>query len=517
MSVPVHHNRQGNLKNNARKKTPAPLARSASVNGASGRAQLTLVEHALCPLDPSVSLTEGLVHKSEFFYMDENRHQKKAQAKVVCPFGLSPVDEFYLWGLVALTLSQPEPSVEFYVTPHFCLSELRVITKLGGKGGKNYALFRQAIARLAAVTYVNDCFYDPIRGEHRDVAFGFFSYSLPVDPASSRAWRFVWDPIFFEFCQAAKGSLIFDLNTYVSLDVASRRLFLLLKKIFWRNTHSPAFDLMHLGVNVLGFAASMQPRDMKIKVARCVDRLVEAGIVVPPEAGDGKRGLFEKKGVGSYSLKLRRGSYFESPPSVVSPGSPQSPLREPLKAIGFDDASVARILRKFKPQLIQVWADITLAAKEKSPGFFKVGPEAYFMDNIEKAAQGVRTPPDWWYEHRKEEDRRERETKRSVLNLSPEARSAADDEKAFEEYLRGEGRNAFAEILTRLTRDFTAAGQPPREAERNATEAARTHLRNRFRRINPVSAPALSGASTSGATGSGPIRLSEILKRMKLP
>ena len=513
----MHHNRQDNLKPNARQRTPAPLARGAPVTGASGRAQLTLVEHALCPLDPAVSLAEGLVHRSAFFYLDENRHQKTAQAKVVCPFGLSPVDEFYLWGLVALTLSQPEPSVEFYATPHFCLSQLRVITRPGGRGGKNYALFREAIARLATVTYINDRFYDPIRGEHRDVAFGFFSYSLPVDPGSSRAWRFVWDPIFFEFCQAARGSLVFDLDTYVSLDVATRRLFLLLKKIFWRNTHSPAFDLMHLGVNVLGFAGTIAPRDMKVKVARCVDRLIEARIVAPPGAGDGKGNLFEKKGVGSYSLKLGRGPYFESPPVVVSAGPAQSPLREPLKAIGFDDASVGRILRKFKPQLIQVWADITLAAKEKSPGFFRVGPEAYFMDNIEKAARGMRTPPDWWYEHRKEEDRRERETKRSVLKLSPEANSTADDEKAFSEYLLGEGRSAFAEILTRLTRDFTAAGQTPREAERNAAEAARTHLKNRFRRIEPVSAPASSGTPFSGATGGGPTPLSEVLKRIKFP
>jgi hypothetical protein len=505
------------LKNNSQKRTPAPLARERPVSEASGRAQLTLVEHALCPLDPAASLTEGLIHKSEFFYLDENRHQKTAQAKVVCPFGLSPVDEFYLWGLVALTLSQPEPSVEFYATPHFCLSELRVNTKGSGKGGKNYALFRQAIARLATVTYINNRFYDPVRGEHRDVAFGFFSYSLPVNPGSSRAWRFVWDPIFFEFCQAARGSLIFDLGTYLSLDVASRRLFLLLKKIFWRNTHSPTFDLMHLGVNILGIAPSVDSWNMKIKVAGCVDRLVKAGIVAPPEAGDGKRGgLFEKKCVGSYSLRLRRGPYFESPTPVASASSVESPLREPLKSIGFDDASVARILRKFKPQLIQIWADITLAAKERSPGFFKVGPEAYFMDNIEKAAQGTRTPPDWWYEHRKEEDRRERETKRSVLNLPPESKSATDEEKAFEEYLLGEGRNTFAEILTRLVRDFSGAGQTAREAERNATEAARTHLRNRFRRIHPRSASAASGASSSGASGSGPTPLSEVLKKIKL-
>src|SRR6185437_3752237 len=109
------------------------------------------------------------VHRSEFFYYDENRHQRKAHTKVFCPFGLSPADEFYLWGLIALTLSQADASVEFHATPHYCLSRLGMIPQAGGQGGKNYALFRQSIARLAAVTYFNDHFYDPIRGEHRDV------------------------------------------------------------------------------------------------------------------------------------------------------------------------------------------------------------------------------------------------------------------------------------------------------------------------------------------------------------
>ena len=202
------------MNDNGRKKPAAPPKWTSPTSGCRGRAQLTLVEHALCPLDPAASLVEGLLHRSEFFYLDENRHQKKATVRVSCPFGLSAVDEFYLWGLVALTLTQDDPSVEFYATPHYCLSELGLIPRGGAKGGKNYALFRQALTRLASVTYLNDHFYDPVRGEHRDVNFHFLSFSLPIDPASSRAWRFVWDPIFFEFCQAARGSLIFDLDVY---------------------------------------------------------------------------------------------------------------------------------------------------------------------------------------------------------------------------------------------------------------------------------------------------------------
>ena len=473
----------------------------------SGRAQLTLVEHALCPLDTDVALAEGLTHRSEFFFLDANRHQRKATAKVVCPFGLSPGDEFYLWGLVALTLSQGEPSVEFYATPHYCLSQLGIIPKSkakGSRGGKNYALFRQAITRLAAVTYLNDHFYDPVRGEHRSVAFGFLSYSLPADPASSRAWRIVWDPIFFEFCQAASGSLVFDLETYRALDFATRRLFLLLKKIFWRNAQTQAFDVRHLGVNVLGFAPSIEMRDLKIKLARCIERLVAHGIVAAPEGPAGAKGLFEKKGVGSYAVRFRRGAYFEQAPATATAHFSGSALYEPLKAIGFDDPSIARILRKYKLQLIQVWADITLAAKERSPGFFKVSPQAYFMDNVERASRGTRTPPDWWYEHRKQEERREFETKRRTLDLAGESGDSGGEERAYEDYLKGEGRAAFAEIMGRLFRQYRDAGQNAAEAERNAAEAARSHLRNRFQREHP------------GTDASGPTALGDILKRFKL-
>ena len=53
------------------------------------------------------------------------------------------------------------------------------INASANRGGKNYDLFRSAISRLSTVSYRNDHFFDPIRGEHRDVGFGFLSYSLP--------------------------------------------------------------------------------------------------------------------------------------------------------------------------------------------------------------------------------------------------------------------------------------------------------------------------------------------------
>jgi hypothetical protein len=210
--------------------------------------------------------------------------------------------------------------------------------------------------------------------------------------------------------------------------------------------------------------------------------------------------------VGAYTVQFRRGTYFEKKSPAPSPDSlTGSPLYGPLSAIGFDDASIARIIRKYKPQLIQVWADITLAAKEKSPGFFKVSPQAYFMDNIDRASRGTRTPPDWWYEHRKEEERRERESKRQLLNLPEAPKHQRDEERAFEEYLKGEGQGAFADILGRLVGQYRGAGQSPREAERNAAEAARTHLRNRFRQEHPE------------FDSSAPASLGDILKNFRLP
>jgi hypothetical protein len=478
----------------------------AAFASGSGRAQLTLVEHALCPLDTAASLARGLTHRGEFHYLDQDRRRQTAMAEVVCPFGLSPGDEFYLWGLLALSLSQPDPTPEFYATPYYCLRELGAIdaaTGQGTSGGKNYALFRQAIRRLAAVTYINDHFYDPVRGEHRAVAFGFFSYSHPVDEGSSRAWRFAWDPIFFEFCQAARGSLVFDLETYRALDFAGRRLFLLLKKIFHRHAQSPAFDAAHLGVNVLGFAPGIDVWNLKAKLTQCWRRLAEHEIVLPPTAASGTKGLFEKKGVGRYSVRFQRGAYFDKPPAAPrSLRLEQSALSEPLRAIGFDDAAVARIVARYKHQLVQVWADITLAARERSPDFFKVSPQAYFMDNIENAARGERTPPDWWYDHRKEAQRREREHQRDT-EQGP-ASSNDDHDRAFENYLQGEAREAFAQLVERLQLRNEEAGQPRRQAARNADESARHHMKHRFRKDHPA------GDSSS------PQSLAEILERFRL-
>ena len=303
---------------------------------------MSLVEHALCPLDPVASLRDHLVHGTTYGYRDRKGHLVMANVRVTCPSGLSAADEFTLWGLLALTFSQQEPSTEFHATPHYCLRQLGLIESNGSKGGRDYQLFRETVRRLSRVIYENTGFYDPIRGEHRDVAFGFLKYSLPIDADSSRTWRFVWDQQFFEFCQATGGGLWFDLDTYRKLDFASRRLFVLLQKIFYRSTVSPTFDVGRLCVDVLGFSPTVDMRNLKVKLARCIDRLATEGVVRLPGEATRPQELFVKQGVGKYRLALTRGPYFEGKRGKPAPlSAEESPLVDPLRSIGFDDAANA--------------------------------------------------------------------------------------------------------------------------------------------------------------------------------
>ena len=447
-----------------------------------GHAQLSLVEHALCPLDTQDSLGESRVFESEYSFTDRNRHRRRARVRVACPEGLSPTDEFYLWGLLSLTFSQPKPTADFYATPYYCLRQLGCIhPKQKRVGGRDFALFRASISRLSTVSYRNDHFYDPIRGEHRDVGFGFLSYSLPLDPGSCRAWRFAWDPLFFEFCSAAAGALRFDFETYRALDPASRRLYLLLKKVFWRSESSPEFDLRDLAVNALGFSGLHETWRLKQKLACCIEVLASRQAIRLPAGAANGGPLFSKRGPGQYSIRFLRGPHFETVPSPAGPSRvADSPLYDPLHTIGLDDAAIRHVLKTYDPRLVAECADMTLAARERFGNeFFKNSPQAYFVDNLKAQASRKRTPPDWWRELRKQEERR-----RWQADDEAEDRSREFD-RAFEEYLKTEAREAFGRVMDKVFSDLTSGGQSEQDARRNAEHFARIHFSNRFRAEHP--------------------------------
>jgi hypothetical protein len=129
-----------------------PQTRSKPSRRWSGMGQLSLVEHSLCPLDAGASLVENLVHQSAYFFMDQNRHMRQAKARIISPAGLSATDEFYLWGLLALTFAQSQPDANLFATPHYCLRHLSVIDAHARRGGKQYQDFAKAIERLSQVT-----------------------------------------------------------------------------------------------------------------------------------------------------------------------------------------------------------------------------------------------------------------------------------------------------------------------------------------------------------------------------
>ncbi len=440
-------------------------ARSYSKSRRTGHGQLTLVEHALCPLDLEASLSENLIHTTQYHYTDRNRHQQTSHVRVFCPLGLSPHDELFLWGLLSLTLSQPEPESELHATPHYFMRQLGLIDQHARRGGRQYQQFAESLARLSAVVYQNDGFYDPIRAEHRSISFGFLSYSLPLEPGSCRAWRLAWNPLFFELVQATAGHFRFDLATYRSLDPASRRLFLLLTKVFQRRPLSPRFDLHELAVHALGFSPTIAAADLKKKVRRCVERLKEHGIVSESSSTE----IFQKEQAGRYRVLLKRGPYYDraTRPALLSVAD--SALWESLSAIGLDGSTIVNLQRQHPVRLLREWVDITLAARERfGERFFKRSAAAYFMNNVQQAAVAGRRPPDWWHDLRKAERLAEAEEhRRREKSLIPSA----------EEILSSEAQEVFGRVVEELFAQFQAAGQSVEAAKVNARRFALEHVR----------------------------------------
>ena len=446
--------------------TAKQKSKSTSRPRGSGHGQLTLVEHALCPLDPETSLSENLIHTTEYHYTDSSRHQQTARARVFSPLGLSAHDELFLWGLLSVTLSQPDVESELHATPHYFLRQLGLIDQHARRGGRQYQQFSDSLARLAAVVYQNDRFYDPIRAEHRKVSFGFLSYSLPLEPESCRAWRIIWNPLFFEMVNAGAGHFRFDLATYRSLEPASRRLFLLLSKIFQRRPTSPRFDLLHLAVNVLGFSPTITTADLKKKVRRCVERLADLGVVA--ESASAK--IFEKERAGQYRVTLERGSYFDHKAVFTPLGIADSAVGASMAQIGLEPAVIQRLSKQFPTATLREWADITLAARERfGVSYFKRSPAAYFVDNVQHARDGGRTAPDWWHELKKAERMQQAENDRKRRQIATEP--------PVESTLPKESRKVFIEVTNELFKQFQSAGQSPETARLNAQRFAAEHIK----------------------------------------
>lgn len=444
-----------------------------------GLAQLSLVEHALCQLDTRESLRPAQRFETGFFYSDDVGERQFAEVLVGAAFGFSPADEYYLWGLLALTFNQPNPSRVFHATPYYCLRKLGL-----GDSGKHYAEFRGALTRIAGLSYTCSAFYDPIRKERRRVGFQFLSYSLPLSDDSSRAWEFTWNEAFVEHCAATGGKLFFELTgrTYRQLDPASRRLYLVLHKMFWRKKQSPYYELRHLATQVLGFSPSRPTYKLKHDVTRCVERLLTAGLLVLPDGMNQPSELFSKRSKGRYTIQFHRGPYFEhtrqtEQSSNNEPLLTDSPLYDPLRALGFEERMIRWILGRFKQSRVQLWADVTLAKLEREGrGAFSSGPQAYLLDNL----KAQRTKPDWYLELKKQETHaRERQAREELMAGidTAEAESAyrVERNKAWRAHLaqRGISREEYLRITQNLITSYGQQLDPAAAAEQAAQDAER--------------------------------------------
>lgn len=367
-----------------------------------GVGQLSLVEHSLCPLDRTTK--NNLIHAVEYHYSDALRRRQTAKVRVYAPLGLSPTDELYLWGLLALTLGQHESDGTLTATPHWCLTQLGLIDAGTRRGGRQYQEFSAALQRLSVVKYLSDACYDPSRSEYRKVSFGFLSYSLPAHPESSRAWTICWDRVFFALIQANGGGMRFDLELYRSLDAASRRLLLLSLKVGYRPGRLPVFELSHLGVDVLGLSSNLAIRDVKVKVQRTLHRLTDAGVI--------KESAISRIRPGVFSVAFERGDRLDATvPRTKQPSVENSPLMDGLLAIGFDAPAAVRLIQKYPQSQVALWIDITQAAQERFGNqHFRVSPMAFLVDSLKQAALGLRTPPDWWHAARRQELRKQHPT-----------------------------------------------------------------------------------------------------------
>jgi len=344
------------------------------------------------------------VHAVKYHYSTAKRERKTAQVRIFAPLGLLPMDELYLWGLLNLTLSQPKVEDTLTATPHWCLRQLGLIDSGSRRGGRQYQQFAQALERLSVVNYLSDACYDATRGEYRKVSFGFLSYSLPVDPQSSRAWTIRWDPVFFDLIQAKGGGMRFDLALYRSLDASSRRLLLFVLKVGYRNGRLPVLDLRHLAIDLLGLSSTLEIWEMRAKVARTLKRLERAGVIASPNITRIKPGQF--------LVAFDRGEFLNRLPEQITPITvEESPLFEGLLSVGFDHAAAVRIIRRYPGGLVAQWTDITQAAIERfGQKHFRVSPMAFLVDSLKQAAKGIRTPPDWWQESKRKEERTQQPT-----------------------------------------------------------------------------------------------------------
>jgi hypothetical protein len=171
---------------------------------------------------------------------------------------------------------------------------------------------------------------------------------------------------------------------------------------------------------------------------------------------------FGWRGQSTY-VEFTRGPLLEQGLDLAGSSSMvESPLIEPLTQIGLELLDARRILKKYRRDLVRIWCDVTLVAMEKrEKGFFRRSPAAYFINSLQAASRGERTPPDWFLAIQKQEERCRAET------ASPRPKEASSElSLAINSELSGN------DLISEMIAQFRAAGQSLSDAKQNAERFA---------------------------------------------
>lgn len=446
-----------------------------------GIAQLSLLETALWPLG---SKSNSSVFGTSYSFVTPTG-KRTAEVTVRSALGLQSTDEFTLWGLLGATLSRPNADGVLLATPYWLLKHLGLDT-----GGSQYAMLRESLLRLTAVSYQNSGFYNPETREHEYAAFQFLSILLPTVGGAGgivdndRCWRIEWNPVFFRFCRATGGNLLFDLDLYRQLTPAARRLFLKLKDRFWR-CRRVFLNVDNLTVDGLGFSADRPFYKRKFDLTNCIRELLHHRIVSLGRGQTDPKELFLKRGKGTYVVVFDAGDYFRQSLTKRTTSQKKAitddPLFEPLQKIGVDEPGIRRLFQNFSRGAINRWVKITDAAMYEHPrGFsgFKASAAAFLIDGI----QNNRMPPDWMYAHEKQQEQEQWERDRAAFAPTEQARRDEYNRaraKAFEEYRRSaDGAKIYDETFPILLA-LHKVTDPHRHVE-----AARQATLSRMERVN---------------------------------
>ncbi len=435
-----------------------------------GYAQLSVIETALSPLDPS--LLEQSFFETQYSYTDAAGDRQKANVKVGYAFEpLKPNDDFILWSLLSLTLRHSDNHV-LTATPYWLLKNLGMFT-----GGHQYQVLRDAVERLSQLLYHNSGFYNPLTQQHERWQFAFFGSHLPVSLDADRLWKLVWNQPFIEASRATGGRMLFDLDLFRKLgSPATRRLFLKLADRYYRSARVH-LDLNDLTINGLGYSPSVPLKVRKQKLLRSLDALLALGIISLGRGHESVRDLIWKQDKGRYLVVLFRGPYFEKPiaDANTKTNPTDDPLYGPMQAIGVDELMIGRLLAKAQRGVIERWLRITEAAmKEEPSGFpgFKVSPAAFFVDGV----LNERMPPDWMYQLEKVQRRRHFEAEAAKMRAA-EKILAGEYEKERREALHlflqtPAGKKLYAGAYDATLALWKARGEPEPIAARRASDDA---------------------------------------------